>query len=532
MNTLVQHTEEETAKHRWLGKLCARIETYETSDPAPFGPLIIAFGLYVFIVFALSIRPMWHDELYTYYIASAPTIPRFITEVTRLDLQPPLQYVLSRMSLKVFGDSDLATRLPNLVAFTIASICFYLFVRRRLGRFYGLTALLVFWLTPFLPYATEARPYALVVGFLSVAMLSWQTAIEGQGRRLALFGIAFGVWGMIVSQAFSPLLVAILGVAEFVRSVDRRKIDWPVWIALLAPSPFVIVYLPIFRRFEGWTALPPEFQASLFKMVSFYVDLLSAVSVVLLIALIAALIVYRSSGAATTATVFVAQKHEIALVIGLLSLPIHINLALVRTGGAFWPRYCIPAGIGSSLLFVYILAKLTNTNRSAAAITAGCVFLGIVIGGAVQIAHPRDRAMVKQLSLKQLDPQLPLVDASGLTFLEMNKREDAALLSHVFYLTDRDAAIRYSHATIFEGTGNLRNYFPIRGTVAPYRDFIRQNPRFFVLGTPDYPEDWLIPKLLDEGAALAFKGEFHGNYKDNMIFEVTMPQTEKVQTQR
>ena len=130
--------------------------------------------------------------------------------------------------------------------------------------------------------------------------------------------------------------------------------------------------------------------------------------------------------------------------------------------------------------------------------------------------------MVKELSLKQLDPSVPLVDASGLTFLEMNKREDAALLSRVYYLTDRDAAVRYAHATIFEGTGALREYWPIRGTVVAYRDFIRQTPHFFVLGTPDYPEDWLIPKLLDDGADLQFKGELHSSYRDHMIFEVTI----------
>src|SRR5207302_1016243 len=120
---------------------------------------------------------------------------------------------------------------------------------------------------------------------------------------------------------------------------------------------------------------------------------------------------------------------------------------------------------------------------------------------------------------------LPLVDASGLTFFEMNKREDPEILAHVFYLTDHDAAIRYAHATIFEGTGILRDYFPIRGTVMPYRDFVSQNSHFFVLGTPDYPEDWLIPKLMDDGAELDFKGELRSSYKDQMIFEVTMSST-------
>src|SRR5262249_102770 len=149
-----------------------------------------------------------------------------------------------------------------------------------------------------------------------------------------------------------------------------------------------------------------------------------------------------------------------------------------------------------SLLFVYVLAKLSNNSRAAAAIVAYCVLLGLAVRLTLEIVTPRQHAMVKQLSLKQLDSRYPLVDASGLTFLEMNKRGDGSLLARLFYLTDRDAAIRYAHATIFEGTAILREYWPIRGTVAPYRDFIRQTPHFFVLGTPDYPEDWLIPKLL------------------------------------
>src|SRR5205814_6755305 len=107
------------------------------------------------------------------------------------------------------------------------------------------------------------------------------------------------------------------------------KIDWWIWVALIAPTPFMIVYLPIVRRYEGWTAVPPPFQASIVKIFSFYADLLTSVSVVLLIALTAALIMYRSSRSATPQNAFAAQKHEIVLVLGLLSLPLLINLALM-----------------------------------------------------------------------------------------------------------------------------------------------------------------------------------------------------------
>jgi hypothetical protein len=501
-------------------QLYARLEEYERANRSVFPPLFAAFAVYAFFILGAASRPLWHDELYTYYIAKQPSLSRLMDAVAHIDLQPPLQYVLSRISLSLFGDHDFATRLPSIVGFTAGSVCFYIFVRRRLGCFYGLTALLVFWLMPFLQYASEARPYSLVLGFFGLSMLSWQTATDGPRRLLGLLGLALGVSGMLLSQAFSPLLVAILGLAEFVRSVDRRKIDWPLWLALVAPSPLVAFYRPLIHRFQGWTALPPEFQASIFKIVSFYADLLSAAGSVLLVALIAALMTRRYAGVLSNENTFSARKHEIALVLGLLSLPILINLLLMRTGGAFWPRYCIPAGIGFSLMFIYILAKLTDSSRAAAALASLCVLLGMAAGIAMLIARPRQRVMVKELSLKQLDPSLPLVDASGLTFLEMNKREDAQLLSRLHYLTDSEAAVKYAHATIFEGMAAVRAYVPLGGSVTSYQDFIRRAPHFFVFGNPEYPEDWLIPKLLDDGAELRFRGEVHGTYRDHFVFEV------------
>ena len=103
----LQSAEEKTATGNWLARLCTRLETYETSDPAPFGPLILAFCMYAFILFAMGSRLLWHDELYTYYIAKTPTLARFIAAATEVELQPPMQYVLSRLSMRVLGDSAL-----------------------------------------------------------------------------------------------------------------------------------------------------------------------------------------------------------------------------------------------------------------------------------------------------------------------------------------------------------------------------------------------------------------------------------------
>jgi hypothetical protein len=505
----------------WFKQLSSRLE--QSDDSSPFLPLIAAIFFFVFIAIARSMRPLWHDELYTYYIANSPTVARFMAAVSRLDLNPPLQYVLTRFSLSLLGDSNLAVRIPFIVGFLVGSISLYYFVRQKLGRFYGLTAMLVLWCSPFSLYATEARPYALVLGFLGVTMVGWQAAIEGRSRRLGLFAIGFGVWGMLMSHCFSPITVGVIAVAELIRSAERRKIDWPIWISLAIPTPFMVVYLPLFRRLENWTVLPPEFQASGLKIIDFYSDLLSATSALLLIALVIGLLLCRATAAPDKEDRPVLTKYDIGLLLGLLSLPVFINLFLMRSGGAFFPRYCIATGFGLGLLFVFILAKLSNGSRTAAAITAGCIFLGILGSTASEVLHPPARAIVKTLSLNELNPELPLVAASGLTFLEMNKREDPSFLSRLFYLTDRTAAIQYAHATIFEGDGMLREYFPIHGTVEAYKDFVRQSPHFLVLGTPNYGEDWLIAKLVADNAKLDFKGELRRGYKDQMIFEVRMP---------
>ncbi len=43
-----------------------------------------------------------------------------------------------------------------------------------------------------------------------------------------------------------------------------------------------------------------------------------------------------------------------------------------------------------------------------------------------------------------------------------------------------------------------------------------------MLGTPDYPEDWLIRELLDRHNTVQYIGNIVSPYKDSQIYEVTM----------
>jgi hypothetical protein len=59
--------------------------------------------------------------------------------------------------------------------------------------------------------------------------------------------------------------------------------------------------------------------------------------------------------------------------------------------------------------------------------------------------------------------------------------------------------------------------------IEQYAGFVRRESRFYVLCTVGYPEDWLVPKLMADGAQLHFLGNLPRGYKDQTLFEVVMP---------
>jgi len=71
----------------------------------------------------------------------------------------------------------------------------------------------------------------------------------------------------------------------------------------------------------------------------------------------------------------------------------------------------------------------------------------------------------------------------------------------------------------------LKRYFPIRANVDQYSSFTRRYRQFLVLGTYDYPEDWLLRKLSADGAMLVPIGYYDIPYKDHTVYKVTLPGT-------
>jgi hypothetical protein len=514
-----------------LDRLAAFLETH------PWASFPVVLVLYGFVLKTERIKPLWHDELYTYYIAQAPTFARMIHWTQTLDLNPPLYYILARGIFHVLHPSQLSVRLPSIFGYLAAIVCVFLFVRRRTTPLYGWLAALILIGSSFSPYAFEARPYALVFGFLGVAAIGWQTAIEERPRRRwpALFLLFFAAFGMLLSHVLALIAYGAFFFAECVRFLLRRKPDWVLWTVMAVPLVSYFTYRPLMQN-HGGGSFPVLFQASAIKLVSAYqvlwLDIAPFVALSMLLVIWLDRQDRRSSREVREPSVLTPIP-EISLAVGLLLVPLIVTLLFMRSHSAYFPRYGMAALFGVAILLPSYIAWWKHKSSRAALIFALVFMFGVVSPNwfAVEFekyVYPgkyklQEATTFTHESYRQVEPELPFVDASGLAFLEMNNRESPAFLSRVYYLTDAQAAIQYAHATIFEGLPNLKKQFPIRDNVVPYDQFIQQHRRFLVFGIYTYPEDWLLRKLLADGASLKLMGNFPSTYDDHELYEVTMP---------
>src|SRR5262249_45427637 len=120
-------------------------------------------------------------------------------------------------------------------------LCIYRFLSRRLPWQYAAAGMLFPALTAAGRYSYEARPYALLLAFGAIALVSWQGAAEGRHRVLALLSLALSPCAALSSPAFAVVLALPFLSGEIVRTMQRRRVDWPVWLAFGSTAPVLIM---------------------------------------------------------------------------------------------------------------------------------------------------------------------------------------------------------------------------------------------------------------------------------------------------
>jgi hypothetical protein len=385
-----------------------------------------------------------------------------------------------------------------------------------------------------------------MLAFLGLALVAWQKAVSPRIASLnwkhhpSVILLFFAVLGMLLSHIFAVFAVASLILGELARTRLQHKPSLPVALAILLPLLAVLSYIPMLRNHAA-AIYPEAFQPTWETIQTFYFTSIDAELLALCLTALTVLLILGVTQPrailSNPAPRWFFTSPEWVLLAGLFFAPLILLIRLMLTHGAFFSRYGAVETIAVVLLATALLARWTNHNGD---LNPSAALLGVIIvlstSGMLsaiphEIAHhnllptiansePQREDCEVCGNVAAIDPTLPLVDASGLTFVEMNHRESPATLAHIFYLTDHAASAGFAHANIFEHMAQVARAFHFAGHVQPYESFVAQHPHFFVFGTYEYPEDWLLRKLTADHADIRVLDPVDDSYVNREVYEV------------
>ena len=187
--------------------------------------LIIALGS-GFRLHGLRIQSLWNDELASWSMSNRENLQAVIMEEVAPDVHPPGYQMLLFVSMKLFGDSELALRLPSAFAGMLSIAAIYILGKRLYSAREGLIAALLCALlvTP-VAYSQEARAYAFVILLTIVSSYWWVRLNASTEHRRWLSAAAYGVAAILLAYMhyFGLLMVLLQGAAMFVLVLRQRQ---------------------------------------------------------------------------------------------------------------------------------------------------------------------------------------------------------------------------------------------------------------------------------------------------------------------
>jgi hypothetical protein len=312
-------------------------------------------------------KPFWFDELSSIYICRLPSFQASWQAVLHGgDFNPPLFYVIERAVQALFGENRVGLRLPEMFAFWLFSVCLFRFARRHMGRLAGWIALFLPTLSGGYYYATEARPHALVLGALGVALVCWQEWEDKPWSRAWTAAFAGALLTGFLLHCYAVLLAVPFGATELWRTVRTRNWRWQRWLALVLPVAIAgVCYWPLVSSFRATMGSldisdSPGFGASFLRLAPFYGFVFVPCIGILLLVLLAAAWGVRSRRDALRRP-FVPES-ELVLIACFVLFPLFGILFAKVSHGPFVFRYFLGSLAGCVLCLAYAASNLTNVR--------------------------------------------------------------------------------------------------------------------------------------------------------------------------
>jgi mannosyltransferase len=234
---------------------------------APRWPLLAAVGL---ALVAAGLRlwqiheSLWLDELHTAWCATGSLGE--VASRAAIGNQSPLFFWVEWLLVRLLRPSELALRLPSVVAGSLLPLTVFLLARRWSTAGVGLLAAAVVAIDPTsLFYATEARPYALVqlLGVIHMAItadLIFQPTLRRRAGWIAIGAVLFHLH--YTAALLFPAELAFYGSVAMLRPRDvayrwrQLALDSAVLTVLCLPALGTV--LAVAARRANWAAFIPQ----------------------------------------------------------------------------------------------------------------------------------------------------------------------------------------------------------------------------------------------------------------------------------
>lgn len=301
-----------------------------------------------------AVRPLWFDEIFTWQIATRPSVGELIAALGPMDPSPPLHYLLVRGAHALFGTSPFATRLPQLLSFLITLIVLHRLVVPIAGPLFALVVVGALLLTPALDLAAEARPYALLLACSATSLLAWREVASGRRRRLGIAGLLASLTAALYAHFYGFLLFVPIAAGEAVRTWTRQRFDLAVWAVLALAGVLALPLLPLVQRCLAVRAT--FWAAPTLSGLGLSLRIFRELALVTLVATVLGLIArYGSRGleAAPEPPLPAAPAHEVAAATVLAFLPLIGFLIAMLATNAYDGRYVLPSLLGALLLLAH-----------------------------------------------------------------------------------------------------------------------------------------------------------------------------------
>lgn len=175
--------------------------------PAPSMMAMVGLCLAATLVRTITDRGLWVDEAISVHQAQMP-FREMLADMRNTDVHPPFHHAVLWVTVRVFGTSEFAVRLPSLIAGVALVPAMQWAGRVIYDRRTGWIAAVLAAFAPFCVwYSQEARMYAQFMLFATLAVGAQVQAVR-RGRRgdWVLYAVATGA--MLWTQYFAVLPVA------------------------------------------------------------------------------------------------------------------------------------------------------------------------------------------------------------------------------------------------------------------------------------------------------------------------------------